>query len=267
MEVAESDFVTGFLGGHPQDQQDAALTAARSDLPASARGWGVAEVKSYLLRVGLDDVATAFESEQVNGELLLDLSREGGLGDAFSEAISPNRFEQLAGGALTMGRELALRRAVESIGGGALAARQPRRDSDSSEASGGVESVVKRAAWRFIAGSPTAIARQRAGVTPTVATPPPRATRTRKGNLSDGQVKGRKRSAGYFAATFIAIEAAIVLTNSDSAWIHLVSMLPGMMMTLAGVTAFFQTCVITAAAGAGRVTCNPTTGDYEVLGA
>ena len=234
----QDDFVTAFLAGQAQGQQEAALSAARSGLPARARGWGVAEVKSYLLSVGLDDVAAAFETEQVNGELLLDLSREGGLGHAYTDAISPDRFANLADGALTLGRELALRRAVESLWGGSRTpAPLPRRGSDSSEASvgAGVQSVVTRAAWRFIAASPTAGARRRAGasgVTP---------TRTRKGNLSAAQVKGRKRSAGGFAATFIGIEAVIVLTGSDSAWIHLVSMLPGMLMTLAGVTAFFQT--------------------------
>ncbi len=246
--VAQGDFVTAFLAGQGQQQQDATLSAARRDLPAHARSWGVAEVGSFLHSVGLDDVATAFETEQVNGELLLDLSREGGLGHAYTEAINPDRLAKLADGALTMGRELALRRAVESLGDGAhagytqrtvaaTAAPLPRRGSESSEASvgTGVQSLVTRAAWRFIAASPTASARQRAGVSAA------RPARPRKGNLSDAQVKGRKRSAGGFAATFIGIEAVIVLTGSDSAWIHLVSMLPGMLMTLAGVTAFFQT--------------------------
>lgn len=273
--AAQDDFVAGFLAGQGrvcslsahrlslalplavrgltrcslcvwlhQAQQDAALSAARRELPTPARSWGVVEVQSYLLRVGLPDVAAAFETEQVNGELLLELAQQGGLGHAFAEAIRPDRGQKLEGGALTMGRELALRRAVESLGGEAAAAPLPRRGSDSSEASlsggGGVQSVVTRAAWRFIAASPRARSRHRAEA---AAMGPglPRSARTRKGNLTDAQVKGRKRSATGFAATFIAIEAAIVLTGSDSPWIHLVSMLPGMMMTLAGVTAFFQT--------------------------
>jgi hypothetical protein len=196
--------------------------------------------------VGLADVAEAFEGEQITGELLLDLSRdEGSLGHAFGEAISERRSSQLAEGALTMGREFALRRAVEALsttrgrGGGRAAARRDSGSSESSHDDGGLPPAVTRAAWRFIAGSPSANHRlRRAGAGAPSASARPR---TRKGNVSDAQVKVRKRGAGGFAATFIAIELAIVLTGSDSPWVHLVSMLPGTFMTLAGVTAFFKT--------------------------
>ena len=68
-----------------------------------------------------------------------------------------------------------------------------------------------------------------------------RRPKTKKGNLSKAQVKHRTKVAEGYGVAFIAIEIIIVMTGSGSAWIHLVSMLPGMMMMVAGVTASFST--------------------------
>ena len=89
-------------------------------------------------------------------------------------------------------------------------------------------STQTRAALRFIAG-------------PNQPAAPRKKAKTRKGNLTDKQVKTREKAAVGYAGMFVAVEAAIVLTGSGSAWLHLVSMLPGTLMMLSGVTALFQT--------------------------
>ena len=118
----------------------------------------------------------------------------------------------------------------------------------------GIPPAATRAAWRFIAGSPLASRH--------LQTKSPR-----RGNLSDAAVKDRKRGAGTYAVAFFGVEALIILTGSESPWLHLVSMLPGTFMMLGGVTAFFQTCVITAGLGVGRVLLDGDTGEPEVHGA
>ena len=120
------------------------MAAARRELPVAARDWSPADVKGYLEGLDLVPVADALFVEEVNGALLLELSHsESGLLDAFAAATDPDRAAELAAGALTLGRQHALRRAVAALGGGPRAA--PRRHSpidDSDNGNGALQPAV-----------------------------------------------------------------------------------------------------------------------------
>jgi hypothetical protein len=191
------------------------------------------DVNEYLEGLDLAVVGEALRAEEVNGQLLIELSRsESGLLDAFATATDPGRAAELAVGALTLGRQHALRRAVAVLGGGPRAterySRSPRGSTSDDGDDAALPPAAARAALRFIAG-------------PTQQVAPRKKAKTRKGNLTDKQVKAREKAAAWYGGIFLVIEALIVITGSGSAWLHLVSMLPGTFMMMAGVTALFQT--------------------------
>ena len=68
-----------------------------------------------------------------------------------------------------------------------------------------------------------------------------RARPRKAGNLTEAQVQQRTKASAGYGATFIAVELVIVMTGTESAWIHLVSVLPGLMMMMLGITAAAST--------------------------
>ena len=216
----------------------AAATAARRELPDAAREWSVADVRSYFSGLGLAAAGEQLAAEDVHGECLLALGRDdellGALGDV----------------QLSIGKQFAVRSAVAGLGGRPAMQKHGFASEDSGDDDPTSPPAVQKALGRWMAKSlkvvdtPKPAGSSGGNYAPSAApadAPRRRRPKTKKGNLSKAQVKHRTKVAEGYGVAFIAIEIIIVMTGSGSAWIHLVSMLPGMMMMVAGVTASFST--------------------------
>lgn len=220
----------------------AALAAARRGLPDSARDWSFADVGIYLSELsGMERVAEALQREMIDGEYLLELGREDALEKALGDDISAQ---------LTLGHKRALRRAVSAIGGRPLT--PSIKDDDGGETAAGTAAVAM-AANRFISRALHGKA----------STPVEKA---RRGNLTEAQVKDRQKNARTQLVVFLAIEGAVILTGSSNPWLHLVTVAPGMVMLITGITAAFGTCFVGACVGGGKVTYTAE-GEAVVTGA
>jgi hypothetical protein len=92
--------------------------------------------------VGLVEVAERFAAEEVNGECLLSLGRDGNLLDALGDLT------------MTVGKQFALRKAVASLGGRLVYDEDAaRRSSDVGDAEPSSQPAVHKAVSRFLSRS------------------------------------------------------------------------------------------------------------------
>lgn len=189
----------------------------------------------------MERVAEALQREMIDGEYLLELGRQGELEHAISEDVGIH---------LTLGHKRALRRAVSAIGG-----RPPAPTGLSNAGEAEETDAVARIANRFMSralnGNQSSIAA---------------AERARRGNLTEAQIKDRQKNARTQLVVFLAIEGAVILTGSSNPWLHLVTVAPGMIMLVSGITAAFGTCFVGACVGGGKVTYTDS-GEAVVTGA